>query len=106
MIWLIFAHYIGDFALQKEWIALNKGKYWYTMLCHGMIWTACICVALQCNGLFDMGKASFLWVGHVACDQWAFNARKRLPEDRNFPTWHFYVDQTWHIIQCLIVYYL
>ena len=105
MIWLIFAHYIGDFGLQKEWIALNKGKYWYTMLCHGMLWTFCICAALQYQDLMVEWKVYFLLCGHVMCDQWAFDARARLPKDKRFPTWHFYADQTWHIIQCYIVYH-
>ena len=104
MIWLIFAHYIGDFALQKEWIALNKGKYRYTMLCHGMIWTFCICTALQYQDRMADWKFYFLFLGHVICDQWVFNSRKRLPKDKSFPTWYFYLDQLWHIIQCYIVY--
>ena len=104
MYWLIFAHYMGDFGLQKEWIALNKGKYWYTMLCHGMLWTFCICAALEYQSLFAEWKIYFLLMGHIVCDQWAFNVRAQLPKERQFPTWHFYVDQCWHLLQCWIVY--
>ena len=31
MIWLIFAHFIGDFALQSDWMANNKGYKWIIM---------------------------------------------------------------------------
>jgi len=101
MIWLIFAHYLGDFGLQKEWIALNKGKYWYLMLAHSVIWTACICYTLDRyikNVL--VWHVVFLLVGHFLCDTW------KCKSTRDFPTWHFYVDQVWHIIQCVVVCYV
>lgn len=97
MTWLIFAHFIGDFALQKEWVALNKGKVFYIMFAHCVIWTACICVALQYLGLFAQWKVAFLLIGHGICDKWKGDNTK------DFPTWHFYVDQLWHLIQCEIV---
>jgi len=97
MIWLIFAHFIGDFALQKEWISLNKGRYWYLLLAHSLIWTACICVALQYIGKYHISDVPILLIGHLICDRWKCRATK------DFPTWHFYVDQTWHLLQCLIV---
>ena len=99
MIWLIFAHFIGDFALQKEWVALNKGKYWYLMIAHCMIWTACICVAL----MFYFNEVTwiqilFLFSIHYSVDKWKCWATK------DFPTWHFYIDQAIHLCQCLIVF--
>ena len=97
MIWLIFAHFLGDFALQKEWLALNKRKWWYVMMAHGIIWTGCICVALEYAGCLEMWKVYFLYFGHIACDQWKGDNKK------DFPTWRFYVDQVWHILQCFIV---
>lgn len=100
MIWLIFAHYIGDIALQSDWQAQNKGKLWYVMLSHCMIWTACICIALQFLGLYAMWKVIFLCGGHWICDKWK-TTKPKTPE-----AWKFiYPDQTWHLLQCLIVYY-
>lgn len=96
-IWLIFAHFIGDFALQSDWISLNKGKYWYLMVAHCVIWTACVCVALEYMGILLLWKAVLLCVGHVACDVWKCNSTK------DFPTWHFYVDQMFHILQVIIM---
>lgn len=100
MIWLLFAHFIGDFGLQKEWIALNKGKYPYLMFAHSMIWTGCICVALA---WMEIGVRNweilFLLLGHFVCDSWKCRATK------DFPTWHFYADQVFHVFQLLVVWY-
>lgn len=98
-IWLVFAHYIGDIALQSQWQADNKGKHWYFMLCHCMVWTAVICVALQYLGLFELWKVLFLVLGHAAMDEWKSHQPKT-PE--NF--WKIYPDQGWHLVQILIVY--
>ena len=101
IVWLIFAHYIGDIALQSDWQAQNKGKYWYVMLSHCIIWTACISVALQWLSLFTMWKVLFLIVGHFMSDKWKCE-KPKTPE-----AWKFiYPDQAWHHGQLLVVYLL
>ncbi len=99
MIWLIFAHYIGDLALQSDWIAQKKRTLWYVMFSHCMIWAACICVALQFLGIFVLWKALFLVVGHWICDYWK-TTKPQTPEC----WWYIYPDQVWHLMQCVIVY--
>ena len=99
-IWLIFAHFIGDIALQSSWQADNKGKLWYVMLSHCMIWTALICIALQYLGLFEIWKVGFLLAGHALSDTWKAKQPKT-PEH----WWKIYPDQSWHIVQCLVVYF-
>jgi hypothetical protein len=99
IIWLLFAHFIGDIALQSDWQAQNKGTKWYVMFSHCMIWTACICMALQFLGLYAAWKALFLVAGHWACDKWK-TTKPRTPE-----AWiYIYPDQAWHFMQCVIVY--
>lgn len=95
IIWLIFAHYIGDFALQSDWQAKNKGTKWYIMLAHCMIWTTCICVALQYLGMFALWKAAFLLIGHALMDQWKTTKQA---------WWYIYPDQAWHLVQVVAVY--
>lgn len=98
-IWLLFAHYIGDIALQSDWQAKNKGKLWYVMFSHCMIWVACICVGLQFLGLYALWKVLFLLLGHWICDKWKAN-KPQTPE-----AWHFiYYDQAWHIVQLGVVF--
>jgi hypothetical protein len=98
-IWLVFAHYIGDFALQSDWLAQNKGKYWYVMFSHCMIWTACISAALYVFSSLSVWEVCFLVIGHVVSDTWK-SRQPKTPEH----WWKIYPDQVWHLCQCLIVY--
>lgn len=43
----IFAHFIGDWALQSRWLAENKEDNLFIMYAHSMIWTGCICFTLH-----------------------------------------------------------
>jgi len=101
MLWVLFAHYIGDIALQSSWQADNKGKLWYVMLSHCMIWTACICVALQYLGLLEYWKVPVLFVGHFLMDEW----KAHRPHDATH-WWMIYPDQLWHLAQCVVVVFL
>ena len=96
-LWLICAHFIGDFALQQEWVALNKGKEWYIMLAHCVIWAACIMLVLEHYEKATLLRWNFLWMGHFLCDTWKCRATKE------FPTWHFYTDQAFHVLFQLTV---
>lgn len=96
-IFLLFAHHIGDIALQSEWIAINKSKYWFVMLWHSFIWTACICIVLEYFGVFTISKAVYLLVVHYAIDSWKCKYSKKLDE------WHLLVDQLLHLIQLIMV---
>lgn len=98
MIWLIFAHFIGDWAFQTDWIAQNKPKHWYVLFAHSMVWTACVCMALEYLGLYNEWKVGWLVVGHFIMDGW----KCRQPRtDRCW--WTIYPDQLWHIFQCWVV---
>jgi len=101
MVWLIFGHFIGVFGLQSEWIVLNKAKYRYLLFVHAMIWTACVCGGLAiANRDVHLWQIVFLCSGHYVCDKW------KLTRYATVPTWHFYVDQAWHIFQCVFVFYI
>ncbi len=99
IIWLFFAHFIGDIALQDKWQSENKSKYWYVMLSHCMIWAAIISIALQFIGIFHIWKAIFLIIGHGAMDSWK-SRQPKIPKN----WWKIYPDQAWHLLQCVIVY--
>jgi hypothetical protein len=99
LLFLIFGHYIGDFALQNEWIATKKGEYPYILFGHAMIWSAVICAILYHFGLFHLWMAVFLIAGHFACDYWKSH-QPRTPEN----WWLIYPDQLFHIVQILVVF--
>lgn len=96
--WLLFAHYIGDIALQSSWQADNKGKYWYVMLSHCMIWTGVVSITLQYLGILALWKILFLLIGHFIGDE-IKSHQPRTPNN----WWMIYPDQAWHIIQLVIV---
>lgn len=116
-VWLVFAHFIGDIALQSSWQADNKGKYWYVMLSHCIIWAACICIALQYLGLFEYWKVFFLVLRHGLMDEWkSHQPHERKVNIRTAPWmnqtvvtksnwWMIYPDQGWHFVQLLVVYF-
>jgi len=98
-IWLIFAHFIGDIALQSSWQADNKGRLWYVMFSHCMIWTALICAGLQFLGILTLWKVLFLVGGHYLLDSW----KSKIPKTAE--NWKYiYPDQLGHLIQLVIVY--
>jgi len=104
MIWLIFAHFIGDWGLQNHWMAENKGKYWFVMFAHCMVWTACICIALEYIGLFAWWHIGFLVTGHWICDVWKCSVYSKKPLCQQSSLWHLYLDQVIHLFQLGIVY--
>ena len=98
MIWLIIAHYIGDWGLQNQFMAMTKGRWWLVMLSHSILWTGCVCIALQYLGIYTLWKFVFLVIGHYVMDKW------KTTKDGWSP--YIYIDQGWHLIQLVIVRYL
>lgn len=103
MLQLLFAatiaHYIGDYPLQGEFLATNKGKLDYFLFCHALIWTGCVCAVLGHFGAFEWWKVAFLLVGHFFIDRW--KARK---EDKdNALTVDLWKDQALHFVQLILV---
>ena len=103
MIWLLFAHFIGDWAIQPEWIATNKGNYWFVMLVHCIIWATCICIGLEYIGCYVLWKALFLIGGHYLVDSWKCRVYEKIPFCQQKTYKHLYIDQFIHIIQVIFV---
>ena len=97
---LIFAHCIGDIVFQSEFIAKNKGEISIVMIWHSIIWTGCICIALQFFVEIYLWEILFLFIGHYICDLWKCKSTKK------FPSLHLYLDQIFHLLQILMVYYI
>lgn len=96
MIWLVFAHFIGDWGLQTTFVAAYKLERWMIMLVHCMIWTACVCVAMEYSGVeLCYWKIIYLFLGHAIIDYVKGN------------NWNLiYMDQFLHICQLFAVFYL
>lgn len=106
ILFLIFAHIIADWALQPQHMADQKGKYWFVMAAHCLVWTGCLCFVLEYFNMFAWWKVCMLFIFH-----WAMDKKKckeyaaRVPFEFNYTKdfiW-MYVDQAFHILQCIIV---
>lgn len=103
---LIFGHFIADWALQNDFVAQNKGKVWFIMFAHCMIWTGIICFLLSYMGIFAWWKFWFLLIGHWVVDKHKTNNLR--PEDSGVDAYDWnmrllYGDQVWHILQVFVV---
>ena len=100
VIWIVFAHYIGDWALQSDWMAKNKFQFGSVMVAHAMIWAACVSVALEYSGQFSAWKVWFLVLGHIVVDIWKCWASEGVPFEGKPMHKYMYIDQAIHLAQC------
>lgn len=97
-IWLVFAHFVGDFPLQGDYLTKNKGSNGWLMMAHSVIWAGCISAVLSACGKLSPAQFYFLFLGHAFIDSW----RARFGKDQS---WAFYLDQVLHLIQLAVVYW-
>ena len=95
---LLFAHLIGDYHLQDDFQAMNKGKYDFILFIHCMLWTGAICIGLILCGLFGWWKLAFLLIGHFLIDRW----KARKVGKTHALTRDLWIDQGLHVIQLLV----
>ena len=100
---LTVAHLIGDFPLQGNFLATNKGRYDFLLAVHALIATGCVCLVLGSINRFTWLIGGFLLVGHFIIDRW--KARKRDKSDGL--TEDLWLDQAMHFLQlCIVVFVL
>ena len=100
ILWLIFAHFIGDWVLQSNWMSENKSKCLFVMFAHCMVWTACISVALEFTSCYALWKVLCLVFGHFVIDLFRLWVCWKSP---SYSGWWLGVDQLCHIIQVIVI---
>ncbi len=93
LLWIILAHYIADYPLQGDFLAQTKGKYWYSLLAHSIIYGLTIALTLKLLGLFAIWKAVVLVASHMIIDYKKATAKNK---DKSLTT-YLYIDQALHI---------
>lgn len=94
IMWLLFAHFIGDWSTGNSWVAETKDKYWMVMVAHCFMYTAVCTLAIKLLGYDDIVNwAIWIFLSHIFMDVW----KSRNADPKQFPTWHLYVDQAFHI---------
>lgn len=92
---LILGHYIGDYALQSEWVATNKRNDVYVLFAHSAIYTFVITAICSAFGYFSLYLTLFIMIGHFLMDNWK-NNYTQCP-------WALPIDQAIHMGQLFIV---
>ncbi len=93
-LWLLLAHYIADYPLQGTFLATTKGKSWYSLLAHSVIYGLTISLCLKFLGAFALWKAVVLVTSHIIIDY-----RKATATDKTkAETTYLYIDQALHIL--------
>lgn len=68
---LIGAHFVGDYALQTDYLANNKGKSLWILTAHSAIWSFCITLTAGLLGFSPtlFGMVVILFVPHFVIDK-------------------------------------
>lgn len=93
ILWIILAHYIADYPLQGDFLAQTKGKYWYSLLAHSVIYGLTIALTLKLLGLFTIWKVIALIISHMVIDYKKATAKNK----EKALTTYLYIDQALHI---------
>ncbi len=82
-------HFIGDFAYQSTWMAMNKGKDWEVLLYHCLTYTAPFVIVASLLGTPTAAvSAIIIFVSHFAID--TCSARLKWIKT-------IWGDQLWHL---------
>lgn len=100
ILWLLLGHYVLDYPLQGEFLAQTKGKYFYSLLAHSMIYGLGMALVLNLLGVFAIWKAILLVGSHIIIDYKKATAKNK---DKALTT-YLYIDQFLHIIINIILY--
>ena len=100
ILWLILAHYILDYPLQGDFLAQTKGKYWYSLFVHCIIYSLGMALVFKFIGVFAMWKVLVLLLSHILIDY-----KKATAKNNDLAlTTYLYIDQCFHIAINLILY--
>jgi hypothetical protein len=102
VLWVILSHYIADYPLQGDFLAQTKGKYWYSLLAHVIIYSFAVALCYQLLGVFAFWKACVLLTSHTIIDYKKATAKNK---DRAL-TSYLYLDQALHIGIAILLYFI
>ncbi len=103
MMWVLFAHCIGDFALQTEYIVKNKGKWTGFLVAHCFIYMGCMAVAFKYVGWYSDALMLYFFFTHLIIDslKCRFISHLGYCESKEYNlAWAFWLDQSFHLV-CL-----
>jgi len=97
LIWLIFAHFIGDWGIATSWLHEQKTQRVAPLLAHCMIYTGCVSIALQYIGIFTLMRVWMILFGHLAIDIAKVSLHEKFAI-KDILGWTLCIDQLLHIV--------
>ena len=99
ILWVLLAHYIADYPLQGDFLAQTKGKYWYSLFAHSMIYSLTVSLCFKLLGIFVIWKFVVLYLSHYIIDYVKANAKNK----EKALTSYLYIDQGLHILIAVLL---
>jgi len=100
ILWVILGHYICDYPLQGDFLASTKGKYWYSLLAHSVIYGLGMVLVFKFLGVFAIWKAVVLIASHVVIDYKKATAKNKERALKSY----LYIDQLLHLAIDFVLY--
>lgn len=99
---LIGAHFVGDYALQTDYLATNKGKSLYVLTAHSAIWSFCITMTAWLMGFPPsmLAMLVILFIPHFVIDK--MKVRKIYWFSDMSDKHCLILDQYLHMVQLLV----
>ena len=92
-LFLVFLHFVADFPMQGSYLAMTKGKMFYSLIAHSIIYAGILSCGLYLLGIYAIWKSVVLLVSHVVIDYWKSRA-KNIEKQNGI---YLYIDQVLHI---------
>lgn len=65
---LLLGHFVGDYILQNNWMALNKTKRWLPCLIHCLLYTLAVCLF---TWILNPWWILVVFASHIFIDHWS-----------------------------------
>lgn len=99
---LMFAHYLGDYPLQSDFLATTKGKSLYSLFVHCFIYSMTIATTIMLiKGEFEISVFMVVFLSHIIID----SLKARTKNKEKALTTYLYIDQSLHLVINIIVFY-
>lgn len=100
---LVYAHLLGDYPLQGQFLSEQKGKNNILLVTHAIIWTGTIALAGHLLGFnIDLIDISLLFVVHLIADWLKATGKLWYANMDDLKGGGLLIDQSIHIVQLLV----
>jgi hypothetical protein len=99
LLWLIFGHYVLDYPLQGDFLASTKGKYFYSLLAHSLIYSSGMSLIFYyINKNMHNYKICIVFlvvlISHIIIDYLKSHAKDKEKALKSY----LYMDQCYHML--------